>query len=217
MEVWLSRQHFEFFDPWEHVNFQVRSVFDVVALPGWENRAVRQPFCELWLVHEGQVCIELGERSAIVSAPAIALLTAGQKRDTVDARGGKIAITGFSFDATLFGALDFVELLELPIAPAVDPKLFEAYLYKMLDENRERLPGYALATHGLGQLAFVTLMRELKIANTPKTREKLRLAQSHELMGALQLVANRFEEPLSATQMAAAAHLSPKHFGKKFG
>jgi len=62
----------------------------------------------------------------------------------------------------------------------------------------------------------VELMRALKIEDTPKIREKLRLAQSHELMGALQLVANRFDEPVDIEQMATAAHLSPKHFAKKF-
>lgn len=217
MLLWLSHLHFDFSDPWEHVNFQVTSVYDVVGRQGWHIKSARQTYCELWLVKEGEVCIHLGEETATIGAPAIALLRSGVPRDTYHTGGEKLAIAGFSFDATIFGALDFVSLLEMPIKTGVEPSLIEGYLERMLDESRTKSPGYALATHGLGQLAFVTLMRELKAEDTPKIREKLRLAQSHELMGALQLVANHFDEPLNAIQMAEAAHLSPKHFGKKFG
>jgi AraC family transcriptional regulator of arabinose operon len=216
MEIWLARDHFNLEDPWEHVDFQVRSVYDVVAGQGWRLTFPQQTLCELWLISEGEVCVHIGQKSATLRSPSIALLTAGQPRDTWHTSGEKLSITGFCFDATLFGALNFVELLDLPIAPEVNPDIFDTYLSRMLLESRTKSSGYALAIHGLGQLAFVELMRALKIEETPRIREKLRLAQSQELMAVVQFVANHFDSPLSIEQMAEIAHLSPKHFAKKF-
>lgn len=213
--LWLSRLHFDLADPWEHVNFQVRSIFDVVGGAGWQIRHP-QSACELWLVREGSVEIALDGQQARVEAPGIALLHPSQWRDTHHIAGAQLSILGFSFDAVLLGALDLVELLDLPIAPDVDALIFQEPLMSMVEERRQRRAGYSLALHALGQLTFVKLLRELGDDQSARLREKLRCAQSPDLAGALQLIAMRWDTPLDVAQLAQAAHLSPKHFGARF-
>ena len=230
MEFWLSRAHFNLDDPWEHVDFQVRATFDVVAGAGWRMVQARQFAAELWIVHEGAVAIENGARRAVAVAPCAVLLRAGETRDTRHVEGAALGIAGFSFDARLWGALDFVTLLDEPLVSPL-PATLAPLVAQMVAESRARRAGYSLAVHGLGQLAFVELLRASATnspgANSPdesgrgeNARDGLAraaaLARNPELRAVLQLVASRHDEPLDIAQMARAAHLSPKHFGRKF-
>ena len=216
MELWLAREHFELSDPYEHVGFQVRSAFDVVAGAGWRITLPFQLLNEFWLVREGSVEISLGERTQIIHAPSVALLPIGTGRDTRHIAGRQLSILGFSFDARLWGALDFVRTLDLPFSWPLDVTPFEPLLSQMINETRGKRAGYSLAVAGLAQLAFVELLR-----SRPQGGEGVRsqigaLARYPELSRALELAGARFDEPLSVSDMARAAHLSPKHFGAKF-
>ncbi len=216
MELWLAREHFDLLDPWEHVNFQVRSTFDVVAAPGWHFQRERQLVNELWLVREGSVHINLGEREQTVHAPALALLGVAPQRDTRHVNGTRLSILGFAFDATLWGALDFVALLDLPISWPVDLNPFTPLLQRMVEETRGGRAGYSLATSALGALAVVELLRT-RPPNGPQRANELELLARHpELSNSLRLISARFGEPLDVAQLARAVHLSSKHFGKKF-
>ena len=216
MEIWHSRVHFNLQDPLEHIEFGVYSAYDVVGRAGWRIAYPVQPLCEIWLVREGGVQIQIGEKCARLEAPALAVVPRGPNRDTRHLSGQNLSILGFAFSATLFGALDLVELLEIPIAPRVSPAPFEPFLTRMIDEARLKRAGYALAVHGLAQLAFVELLRALDLQDSPKMRERVRLAQSREIAGALSFVAANFAEPVTLSQMAGAAFLSPRHFARKF-
>ena len=217
MQLWLSRAHFDLSDPWEHVDFQVRATFDVVGGAGWRITNPVQVAAELWLVREGSVAIRNGARQEVAIAPAAALLRAGETRDTAHVDGPRLAITGFSFDATLWGALDWVALLEAPLVSAVPPGL-PPLLERMVNESRAREAGYSLAVHGWGQLAFVELLRaQNREADAGSGLARAaKLAQSEELRAVLRLVATRYDEPLDVVAMARAAHLSEKHFARKF-
>lgn len=206
-------------DPWEHVDFQVAAAYDVVGAAGWHMVMPVQPAAELWLVREGAVEIRLGNKIGVARAGDVALLFPGAPRDTREILGQRLSILGFSFRASLLGALDFVALLELPLAFEMDTARLHALVTRMVEESQSRRPGYSLAVHGLGQLAFVELLRaqaESAPEIAAKTREKLRAAQSPELAGVLKYVAAHFDEPLDVPALAEAAHLSPKHFGRKF-
>ena len=215
--LWLSRAHFDLSDPWEHVDFQVRSTFDVVGGAGWRIAVPVQLAAELWIVREGSVEIENGARTAVAVAPCVALLRAGESRDTSHVAGPRLSITGFSFDATLWGALDWVKITDAPLISAVPPGM-APLIGRMVEESRAHQAGYSLAIHGLGQLAFVELLRA---QNAPFDAQSslaraAALARNQELLAVLQLVETRFAEPLDVAQMARAAHLSQKHFGRKF-
>ncbi len=214
MQLWLKRDHFNLSDPWEHVDFQVRSAFDVVGGAGWHIGPERQLWNELWLVREGSVRIALDERVQTVSAPALALLSVCGRRDTRHVAGSRLSILGFSFDATLWGALDFAAMLDLPISWPLETASCEPLLGRMVEETRARRAGYSLAVSGLGALAFVEVLRSRPPAEA--VREVELLARHPELSGALEFIAARWAEPLDVPQLARAAHLSPKHFGSKF-
>lgn len=215
--LWLSRAHFDLADPWEHVDFQVRATFDVVGGAGWRIVQPVQLAAELWIVRAGSVAIELGRQKAIAHAPCAALLSAGQSRDTRHVAGDALSILGFSFDATLWGALDWVALLGLPLTMPL-PTPLAPLIEQMVAESRARRAGYSLAIHGLGQLAFVELLRaqNTPAAQTHGLAHALKLAQNSELRAALELIAKSYDDPLDVPRMARAAHLSPKHFGRKF-
>ncbi|BCM90816.1 HTH-type transcriptional activator Btr [Abditibacteriota bacterium] len=216
MELWLAREHFDLLDPWEHVDFQVRSTFDVVAAAGWHFRRERQLVNELWLVREGSVHIRLGEREQTVHAPSLVLLGLASQRDTRHVDGPQLSILGFAFDATLWGALDFIAMLGLPISWPMDVTSFEPLLQRMVEETRHQRAGYSLATSALGALSVVELLRSRPQSGVDKGSELELLARHPELSSTLRLISARFGEPLDVAQLARAAHLSPKHFGKKF-
>lgn len=217
MQLWLSRAHFDLSDPWEHIAFQVRSTFDVVGGAGWRIAYPMQIAAELWIVREGSVQIKQGAQQAVAVAPCAALLRAGTSRDTSHVAGDSLSILGFSFDATFWGALDWVTLLELPLVMPLPAQLTDL-VSAMVAESRARRAGYSLAIHGLGQLAFVELLRapDNQRSETPGATRALKLAQNSELRASLELVARSYDEPLDVAALARAAHLSTKHFGRKF-
>ena len=225
MEFWLSRAHFDLSDPWEHVDFQVRATFDVVAGAGWRIAHPSQFAAELWIVRQGSVAIELGAERALAHAPSVVLLRAGARRDTRHIAGAALSILGFSFDATFWGALDWVALCQMPLVMEV-PESLPDLIERMVAESRARRAGYSLAIHGWGQLAFVELLRAQAAQTDVQTgaakgaqtgaERALALSRNQELRAALELVARQFDAPLDVAQMARAAHLSPKHFGRKF-
>lgn len=215
MALWLSRSHFDLRDPWEHVDFQVRATYDVVGASGWRIKAQVQPASEIWIVREGDVEIRLGSRSAIAKAPCVALLTAGEARDTQHVAGKQLSILGFSFDASFLGVIDFMRVLPLATVSPPLPTL-EPLIKRMVCESRDGQAGYSLAVHGLGQLALVELLRAQACDDAPLVRQTMCLASIPELGIALQLITTRFDEPLDTNQLARAVHLSPKHLSRKF-
>lgn len=214
--VWQSQQHFNFSNPWEHVEFAVYATFDVVARPGWRLTQFPQTFSELWIVREGGVEIIQEGHHALAQAPCVALIRSGQSRDTRQIGPDSLSILGFSFTATLWGALDFLDFLPLePVLPQPSARL-EELATLMVDESKQQFAGHSLAVQGLGQLALVELWRSHGISATVPATGALHLAEHGELSGALQLVQTRFHEPLDVEQLARACHLSTKHFGRKF-
>ncbi|HEX9996453.1 MAG TPA: helix-turn-helix domain-containing protein [Abditibacterium sp.] len=213
--VWQSRQHFDLSDPWEQVEFAVYAAFDVVARPGWRIAFPRQQWNELWLVRSGEVEIEQNGESRLARSPCVVLLHGGLSRDTRQIGEEPLSIVGFAFGATLWGALDFLDFVSLqPVWPCPASR-FESTMSRMVEEATARESGYSLAIQGLGQLALVEIWRA-QGQFSADARGALQIAQSGELQGALQLVASHFDRPLSVDDMARAALLSTKHFGRKF-
>jgi AraC-like DNA-binding protein len=221
--LWQSHRHFDLAAPWEHVEFVVYAAFDVVTRPGWRFIASPQVFHELWLVRDGCVEIEQNGRVARAQAqpgvPRVVLIRAGESRDTRQSGAIPLSIAGFSFAATVWGALDFLAPQLLPPVLTSSPRLV-TLMTDLVEEAEAHRDGYALAVHGLGQLALVEMLRmcqaETKddgLTDMPIERRGL---QNRELVGALELVRERFSDTLSVEQMAHAAHLSPKYFGRKF-
>ena len=215
---WSRRDHFELRDWWEHIHFQVVTAYDVVGAPNWSIEAPVQPTNELWLVRTGTVETIQNERAARISSGEAALLLEGLPRQTREMDGQPLAIVGFNFHATLLGALPFAELLELPPHLTFQTQRLGELLDEIVKESREKRAGYAMAIHGLAQLAFLEFWRAARPDEDwlQRAQRRWNLLHNSELAGALTLVAAKFDEPLDVATLARAAHLSPKHFARKF-
>ncbi|HEX8834956.1 MAG TPA: AraC family transcriptional regulator, partial [Abditibacteriaceae bacterium] len=221
--LWHTLRHYNLAAPWEHVEFAVYAAFDVVTRPGWRFIASPQIFHELWLVREGCVEVEQNGRVARAQAqphsPCVVLIRAGESRDTRQSGPEPLSIAGFSFAATVWGALDFLAPQLLPPVSPSSARL-ENLMAELVEEAQTQRDGYALAVHGLGQLALVEMLRSCQRDSQKNGNDEVpveRRSLPHgELIGALELVRERFAEPVSVEQMARAAHLSPKYFGRKF-
>jgi len=220
--TWLERNHYSFDEAWEHVDFQLIAVYDVVAAPDWEISVLSQPNGELWLVREGRCRITLGRRRVVAEAGDAVILTAGERRVTTNIGGSPLSIVGFSCRATLLELVDFLALLDLPLRwPQAAPRLGEL-LNGIVEERRAGRFAYPLAAHGLAQMALVEVLRAVETRTSNNTiakrrlGERLRAVQSSDIAAALTFVAGHFEEPLDVPALAAAACLSPKHFSRKF-
>lgn len=220
---WLQRNHYEFGDMWEHVDFQLLAVYDVVAAPDWEISVLSQPHGELWLVREGRCQIVLGNRRVVAETGDAVILTAGERRITTNIGGSPLSIIGFSCRALLLEAVDFLSLLDLPLCwHRAAPRLGEM-LNEIVEERCAGRFAYPLAAHGLAQMALVEVLRAVEkrqelpnIIAKQRLGERLRAAQSTDIAAALNFIAGHFDEQLDVPALAAAACLSPKHFSRKF-
>lgn len=220
---WLQLEHFDLDTGiWpERIQFELRSAYDVVAAPGWCISTPRQPWCEIWLIREGQVDVVQDEMSATIRAGEVAFLTGGRSRLSSESIGAPLSLIGFSCEVKVWGALDFVALLDLPLLAkpgAAACKALENNLQLLLDECRSSDRLSNLAANALAQTAFVQVLRTIFAHGDfeKSWREKLPAALSPEIAGTLTFIAGHFSEHLNLEKLAGAAHLSPKHFARKF-
>ena len=222
---WLQLEHFDLDTTcgvWpERIQFQLLSAYDVVAAPGWCIGTPRQPWCEIWLIREGQVEVIQDEISATVRAGEIAILTGGRSRLSTESIGVPLSLIGFSCDAKIWNALDFIALLDLPLQVkpnAIVHQVIAGNLQLLLDECRTSDRLGELAAHALAQTVFVQVLRTIfsKEDFEKSWRKKLPAALSPEIAGSLAFIADHFSEHLDLHQLARAAHLSPKYFARKF-
>ena len=165
---WLQLEHFDLDTTcgvWpERIQFQLLSAYDVVAAPGWCIGTPRQPWCEIWLIREGQVEVIQDEISATVRAGEIAILTGGRSRLSTESIGVPLSLIGFSCDAKIWNALDFIALLDLPLQVKPNAIVHQAIagnLQLLLDECRTSDRLGELAAHALAQTVFVQVLRTI--------------------------------------------------------
>ncbi len=215
---WLQRQHIDLKDFWDHIDFQVMAIYDVVAAPGWHMATRSQPWGEFWYIRSGTVEVAQGGASELAGPGDVVLLASGRPRDTRHVHGPSLSILGFGFHATLLGAIDFVPLLDLPIVAHGQSETIVTLVTRMLQESTAREAGYTFAIQGLGQLALVELIRSAQGApeSSLQARQRLQAAQTSDLGPVLAYVATHFDAPLNVAALAEIAHLSTKHFARKF-
>jgi AraC-like DNA-binding protein len=218
---WLQHEHFSLDEGAPPIEFQAYACYDVVAAPGWCIAAPRQPWGELWLIRDGQVDLVQDEKRATVRAGEIALLTGGRSRLSTESRNAPLSLLGFSFGALLWKAIDLLVLLDAPLRIAPDARAkerIEGALQNLVEEARDRRALSTLAARGWAQIA---LLETLRVAFGERDfqqlwREKIPAALSTEIAAALSFVAAHLDEPLHLETLARHAHLSPKHFARKF-
>jgi AraC-like DNA-binding protein len=222
---WLHHEHFdlgaEYSAGLSQISFELRACYDVVAAPGWCIASPRQPWSEIWLLRDGQVDISQDEKRATIRAGEVALLTAGRSRLTVESRNAPFSLIGFSFDALLWNSIDLFALLELPIVliPSTPAReKLEAYLKNLIAEFRAPQAMSTLAARSWAQLAFAEVLRIAFPGNELEEiwRAKMPAALSPDIASTLSFIAEHLATPLNVELLARQAHLSPKHFSRKF-
>ncbi len=227
--LWLQRDHFDFAGLWENIVFELSATYDVVAAPGWHIEQQPQTWNEIWLLRSGCCDVQLGSHKARAQAGDVVLLTSGQHRVSTNPAAEPLSLLGFSFRTRLLGDIDFLSLLD---APPVLPARYlqhdestlglEVLLSRAVAESRARLADSMFAINGLLQLALTEVLRSMEKrdgvgkVSLQHAHENLQTRLSGEIVTALQIIAERYAQPLDIHTLARAVHLSPKHFARKF-
>lgn len=217
---WLQQTHITISQLWEHVDFQVLSAYDVVAAPGWRIELEEQPWAELWLIREGRCEINQDKQRVVATSGDAVLLQTGRSRVTVNLDDKPLSIIGFSCNARLAGGIDFLALLDLSLLLKPDPAKLESLLNNIVEESQSHRFGYSFALHGLAQLALVEVLRAGINLDSERTAvragEKLQSKISPEIIHVLHYIEMHFAESFEVCALADIAHLSPKHFSRRF-
>jgi AraC-like DNA-binding protein len=95
-------------------------------------------------------------------------------------------------------------------------------LSRAVKESRARRADSMFAINGLLQLALTNVLRSMENhedigkVSLQHAQENLQTRLSSEMVTALQIIAERYAQPLDIHTLARAVHLSPKHFARKF-
>ncbi len=237
--MWLQSALFDYDDLWSQIEFRLVMAYDVVTTPQWCHKNERLGQNELWLMRAGRCRVQSGNQHAIAQSGDIVLLRSGEYRLTTEADGAPLDLIGFGFHAHLLGTVELLSLLEAPLCFANRSANLATSLENMTRESREQLVGHGLATAAYAQLALVEALRdafrvldvklqdesgedesgkkvEFEESLHARVLRRLQETQNGDIAQALQLIANRYAEPLEIAQIARSLHLSPAHFSRKF-
>jgi AraC-like DNA-binding protein len=221
---WLQHEHFDFREnsAWlEQTAFSLKAFYDVVAAPQWRITTSVQPWSEIWLVQSGRVEITLDNHRTVVKAGELALISAGQKRDSREIDGQPLSILGFSYNATLLDTFEVPALLAFPSSitanKTISTTIREALL-KGVAESRHAHAGFSLAAQGWAQIIFVEVLRLLYTDAdlTQRLQDELRKTLTPEISAALDYIAHYYSGPIELRTLANHVHLSAPYFARRF-
>lgn len=202
--------HLDLAGPWHEASFRLVETYDVALEPGWRIALPHQPYGEVMQVISGRLRVELGDRADTVLPGEVAVLLPGSERLTVDDAGLGLRLRGFGFRMQLFGAIELTGALALPIRIAHPWPLLREHLDDVLHQGAEDSPVAALRARAAAELCVAALTERHGRPGPP--RGVLR----REVADALTLMEADPGAPADLGQIAAAVHLSPKHFARIF-
>jgi AraC-like DNA-binding protein len=195
---------------WHEAAFRLVETYDVEVERGWRIALDRQPYGEIVRVLTGRCRFSLGGEHHDVGPGGIGILLPGPDRVTADLGEGPLRFRGFGFRVELFGAIELSGLLGLPMSvphpwPALDDLVAETVRCGRVDG-----PAEAFRARANAELATAELVDRLGDVRT------LGGAVRREVAAALAIMDAEPARDLDVPTLAAAVHLSPKHFSRLF-
>lgn len=222
---WLSHFHHSFDHRHERATFYLLAAYDVVAGANWRINMPSQPWEEFWLVRNGKCNITSGEYSFQATTGTIVLLREGELRLTRNSSGDELSIIGFSYRYLLDDTLNYLAMLDAPryLHPSSQTlQSIHQVLNELITKSQNTSHAPSLSANALAEQALqITLDYWLEHAGLKSTFEE-RLQQniqrhlSPDLFPVLSWIEQHYEDPTTLNQLASLAHLSPKHFARKF-
>ncbi|GAA2756472.1 helix-turn-helix domain-containing protein [Actinopolymorpha rutila] len=204
---------------WEDAASRLYEAYDVIAGPRWRLELDAQPYGEVWLIREGSCSVALGAQQVVAEPGQVALLRPGPRRVSANAGTEPLSLAGFGCGVLLFGAIDLLGLLKLPLVlPQPSDRLRDLITGTVAASQADRT-SRAFRAPALAELALAEIV-DLAQADLPdgagaaaplpdvELRPEVRAVLAH--------VAQHFGEHLELDDLARAAHLSPKHLARCF-
>ena len=218
-EDWLHQAHVDLVGLWEDAAFRLYEAYDVIAGPRWRLELDAQPYGEVWLIREGACSVALGEQHVVVQPGQVALLRPGPRRVSANAGTQPLSLAGFGCGVMLFGAIDLLGLLKLPLVlPHPSDRLrdliTETVAASQADRTSRAFRAPALAGLALAEIVDLARadLRDGSGSGAPLPDVEVR----PEVRAVLAHVALHFGDHLDLDNLARAAHLSPKHLARCF-
>jgi AraC-like DNA-binding protein len=205
---------------WHEASFRLVETYDVQVERGWRIGLDRQPYGEVVQVLSGHCRFSLGGEHRDLGPGQVGVLLPGPDRVTADIGAEPLRLRGFGFRVELFGAIELSGLLGLPLAiPRPWPDLVDR-LADAVHWGRVGGPAEAFRARAHAELATASLVEHLgevrKSAPGEVGKSALGGMVRPEVAAALALMDQDPARDLDLATLAAAVHLSPKHFARLF-
>jgi AraC-like DNA-binding protein len=195
---------------WHEASFRLVETYDVQLERGWRVALDQQPYGEVVEVLSGTCRFELAGVSRDVSTGQVGVLLPGRERLTADVGEGPLHFRGFGFRVQLFGTIELSGLLGLPLAIDDPWPELAAGVAEAVRWGRVGGPEEAFRARAHAELATASLVEHRGDVRTLEGSVRPEVAVALALMD---------EDPardLDVATLAAAVHLSPKHFSRTF-
>jgi AraC family transcriptional regulator, arabinose operon regulatory protein len=188
--------------------------------PGW-HVAPRIPTHSIaFLCVDGRAEIRIGEERRRLAPGTVILAPPDVPQELWNEGDESVRMHTVWFSARLYGLLDLPSLCGLPVEYQLSTPQFDemvAIARRIIQELREREPGYALATNAAGLQLVAALWRAWAASGgEPSLASGAHIAELARLEPVLRAIQSRYAELLTLAQMAQLVHLHPAYFSTLF-
>lgn len=195
---------------WHEASFRLVEVYEVELERGWRIALDRQPYGEVVEVLSGTCRFGLAGAHHDVQPGQVGVLLPGPDRVTADVGPDPLRFRGFGFRLELYGAVELSGLLGLPLAITDPWPGLATGIAGAVEHGRSGGPAEAFRARAQAELTVASLVEHRGDVQQPAGSVR------PEIAAALALMEDAGNRGLDVATLAAAAHLSPKHFARTF-
>ncbi|MGW5360543.1 helix-turn-helix domain-containing protein [Actinopolymorpha pittospori] len=211
---WIRQDHVDLEGFWESAAFRLHQAYDVTVKPAWRLDLDVQPWCELWLIREGECAIAIGEETAVARAGEVAILPPGRSRASANHQGTEpLSLIGFGCSLLLFETVDLVAQLPLPLLLKQPTDRLRDLIGEVVRSAAGGGADRVFRARAYAELALADVIEQSGTA-LPGTIPGLALRS--EVRAALAFIGDHYAERLDLATLARAVHLSPKRLAYCF-
>lgn len=191
--------------------------------PHWSLDVPGRPNYTLWLCTGGWAEYRLGGRSHELAAGGVILAPPGLRRQGRHHPANPLHLYTVHLNARLYGVLDLPAVCGFPEALRPRPAAFQrmaALAREIVEELAGSAAGYALAANGACAQLIALYWREALAqgiaGRRPGATAGARPGDLARLASVFRAIEERYAEPLSLRDLAAAVHLHPAYLSTVF-